>query len=287
MRASSPETAKSRVIATLEAKGIPSLSDDEVSKITFLPADLSQPSLGLDDKTVDEMLRDLTVVIHSAWAVNFNIGVRSFEQQHIRGARNLINLCLRARTRQPARFYFCSSISAAAGTPLPAVIREAHVDDLAHAQNMGYARSKLVTEHIVKAAAEKTGMVASVLRIGQIVGDTANGLWNTTEAIPLMIQSVKTLQALPELDEVRFNLPPLPTLNGADDPSFRPLHGFPSTWWQGRWWSCLEWASLTTRRDPPRSTMSKTTGFSTGRSISSRHWARQVLTSRLFHSRSG
>lgn len=191
----------------MEAKGIPSLSDDEVSKITFLPADLSQPSLGLDEKTVDELLHNLTVVIHSAWAVNFNIGVRSFEQQHIRGAYNLINLCLRTKTRKPARFYFCSSISAAAGTPLPAVIQESHIDDLSHAQNMGYARSKLVTEQIVKAAAEKTDIVASVLRIGQIVGDTTNGQWNTTEAIPLMIQSVNALQALPELDEVRLTPP--------------------------------------------------------------------------------
>lgn len=149
------------------------------------------------------------MVIHSAWAVNFNLGVRSFESQHIRGAYNLINLCLRtnmttSRRRQlpPARFYFCSSISAAAGTPLPATIEERHIEELAHAQAMGYARSKLVTEHMVQAAAAKTGMVASVLRIGQIVGDTKKGLWNTTEAIPLMLQTAKTLGVLPALEEV-------------------------------------------------------------------------------------
>lgn len=207
VRASTPDAARSRVMATLEAKGLPALHSSDLSKITFLPADLSQSSLGLDDKTLDEILRCLTVVIHSAWAVNFNIGVRSFESQHIRGAYNLITLCLQTKTTQPARFYFCSSISAAAGTPLPAVIEECYIEDLSHAQNMGYARSKLVTEHIVKAADEKTGMVASVLRIGQIVGDTVNGLWNTTEAIPLMLQSVNVLGALPELDEVSDYLP--------------------------------------------------------------------------------
>lgn len=189
-------------MATLEAKGLPALHGDNLSKVTFLPADLSQSSLGLDENIIDEILHHLTVVIHSAWAVNFNLGVRSFESQHIRGAYNLINLCLQTKTIAPARFYFCSSISAAAGTPLPAVIGECHIEDLSHAQNMGYARSKLVTEHIVEAAGKKTGMVASVLRIGQIVGDTNNGLWNTTEAIPLMIQSVNAFGALPELDEV-------------------------------------------------------------------------------------
>lgn len=195
--------------ATLEAKGIAPLQDDELGRVTFLSADLSKASLGLDEVTLEELSSRLTVVVHSAWAVNFNLGVRSFESQHIRGAYNLITLCLRAKTRRPARFYFCSSISAAAGTPLPATIQECHIDDLSHAQAMGYARSKLVTEHIIRAAVEKTGMVASVLRIGQIVGDARNGLWNTTEAIPLMLQTAKTLGALPALEEVRVGLTPL------------------------------------------------------------------------------
>ena len=82
------------------------------------------------------------------------------------------------------------------------MIAEAHVPELAHAQNMGYARSKLVTERIVKAAAEQTGMVATVLRVGQIIGDSEQGIWNTTEAIPLMIQSAVTMGALLALDEV-------------------------------------------------------------------------------------
>lgn len=202
VRASTQDEAKSRVITTFEAKGIPPLQDEEISRVTFLPADLSQETLGLDETTVEEILRSLTVVIHSAWAVNFNLGVRSFESQHIKGAYNLINLCLRTKTRGPARFYFCSSISAAAGTPLPATIQECHIEDLSHAQSMGYARSKLVTEHMVKAAVDRTGITASVLRIGQIVGDTSKGSWNTTEAIPLMIQTAKTMGALPALDEV-------------------------------------------------------------------------------------
>ncbi|KAL3470953.1 hypothetical protein BJX99DRAFT_238410 [Aspergillus californicus] len=50
-------------------------------------------------------------------------------------------------------------------------------------------------------------MVAKVLRISQIVGDTATGKWNTTEAIPLMLQTAHTLKALPALDETPSWLP--------------------------------------------------------------------------------
>lgn len=72
---------------------------------------------------------------------------------------------------------------------------------------MGYARSKWVAEHIIKAAALSTGMEARVLRSGQIIGDSVMGLWNSTEAIPLMFRAAVTLGALPALDETPSWLP--------------------------------------------------------------------------------
>ena len=45
------------------------------------------------------------------------------------------------------------------------------------------------------------------LRIGQIVGDGKMGLWNDTEAVPLIIRSALTLKVLPALDETESWLP--------------------------------------------------------------------------------
>ncbi|GKT65614.1 NRPS-like enzyme [Colletotrichum tofieldiae] len=205
-RASSPEEAERRVIASVTSKGL-SLSDSDKAKIKYLPTNLSLPDLGLPEDAIAELRKTLTTVIHSAWAVNFNLGVASFEAQHIRGVHNLLNFCLNTETVKPARLFFCSSVSAAAGTPIPARIRETYVENLEHAQNMGYARSKVVTEHVVKAAATKTGMVARVLRLGQIVGDSEGGVWNQTEAIPLMIRSAKVIKALPALEETPSWMP--------------------------------------------------------------------------------
>jgi thioester reductase-like protein len=72
---------------------------------------------------------------------------------------------------------------------------------------MGYARSKWVAEHIVHAAAAATGIEARVLRSGQIIGDSVLGLWNPTEAIPLMFRASQTLGVLPALDETPSWLP--------------------------------------------------------------------------------
>lgn len=44
-------------------------------------------------------------------------------------------------------------------------------------------------------------MAARVLRVGQIVADQSSGIWNDTEAIPLMLQAATTIGALPTLNE--------------------------------------------------------------------------------------
>lgn len=72
---------------------------------------------------------------------------------------------------------------------------------------MGYARSKWVAENIVIAAAKSTGMEARVLRSGQIIGDSVKGIWNSTEAIPLMFRAAHTFGALPALNETPWWLP--------------------------------------------------------------------------------
>ncbi|KAF2164455.1 hypothetical protein M409DRAFT_56717 [Zasmidium cellare ATCC 36951] len=200
VRAPGQASAGARVMKSLEARNI-RLTDHELSKLRAVPSDFSQADLGLEAHDLEHLMSTLTCVIHSAWAVNFNLGVRSFEAQHVRGTYNLINLCLRSRLASPARFYFCSSVSAASGTPKPATITEKAIEDLKHAQNMGYGRSKLVTEHITRNAMRSTGMTARVLRIGQLSGDTSSADWNETEAIALMVRSALTTGVLPDLDE--------------------------------------------------------------------------------------
>ncbi|KAJ5930389.1 hypothetical protein N7466_005882 [Penicillium verhagenii] len=206
VRAPGPAAAGARLSNAFAERQIP-LTDSEASKLHAVPSDLSQANLGLNSFVIEHLLSTATSIIHSAWAVNFNLGVRSFEQQHIRGTHNLINFCLRSKLPLPARFFFCSSVSTASNTPKPATIRETLIEDLSHAQTIGYGRSKLVTEHITHNAMCQTGMHARVLRIGQLGGDTKNAQWNDKEAVALMFRSALTTGALPALDETPSWLP--------------------------------------------------------------------------------
>ncbi len=180
-----------RTLESLAARGV-TVPEGRVESFS---ADLTRPDLGLDP----ELLRDVNLVIHNAWSVNFNMGVASFENQ-IQGARNLIDFSFKSN----ARFFLVSSVSAAVRSGL--VIPESHLEHLTDAQEMGYARSKLVAERLCQHA-QRAGLDARVLRVGQIAGDTQLGQWNATEAIPLMIRSAVAIGALPTLDDTLNWLP--------------------------------------------------------------------------------
>lgn len=178
------------------------LSPAAKRKLVALPCDLADTNnLGLDNSMFIKLKRSVTHVMHCAWSVNFNWALESFEKSYIAASRNLLDFCLGVEGPRPASFAFCSSISTIARTP-GNWVREALPESLSYAQNIGYAQSKLVTENIVIRAAHQTGMSARVLRAGQIVADSTHGIWNASEAIPMIVQMAKTINALPLLDDI-------------------------------------------------------------------------------------
>ncbi|KAK9490738.1 male sterility protein-domain-containing protein [Lipomyces doorenjongii] len=173
------------------------LPPEQVAKIAAYPSDFSRPDLGLPSDVYNNLLSTLTTVIHSAWAVKFNFGIKSFEQHHINGTHYFDPALSRREDHFSSGVLFL----------LVDLHGRRPVLKFEHAQNMGYAKSKLVTEHIVERASEQYGLHARVIRIGQIVGDSVNGHWNDTKAIPLMIRSALMLKALPALDETPSWIP--------------------------------------------------------------------------------
>lgn len=181
------------VIQSLIARDL-HVTVDQISKIISLYSILDQKNLGLDEETFNQIQSTTTHIIHAAWPVNFNLPLSEFES-HIHGLHNLIQLSLSVPQPNPAVLLFCSSIS----TTLQSVgeIPEAPAN-LTDAY-MGYGQSKLIGEHIV-ANARNSGANAYSLRIGQVSGHSKKGLWNDSEALPLLIRSALTLKALPDLN---------------------------------------------------------------------------------------
>lgn len=187
-----------RVIDSMQSRGVLPKDRNLLSKITAFVGDLQNPEFGASDPSVyAQMLNDVGLIIHVAWPVNFNISLSSFEP-HIAGLHNLLQFSLAVHRHEPARLLFCSSISTAFRTKTPASIPEAPIEDFSQASRTGYGQSKLVGEQIVRNAA-RIGANTDVLRIGQVVGDQQNGIWNDTEFIPSIIRSALALRTLPSM----------------------------------------------------------------------------------------
>lgn len=200
VRASSPEAARDRVVKSLFQRR--KLSFDNSDPILCLPTKLSERNLGLDPEVYASLIRSTTLIIHAAWAVNFSMRLRSFENDHIAGLYNLINFALQSPRPNPPRFLFCSSIATVLGQPSLKPIPETVSYEPLAASALGYSRSKWVAEAICSHAhltTEMHGRIA-ILRIGQLCGDTQSGIWNMSEAWPLMLSSLNVTQCLPRLE---------------------------------------------------------------------------------------
>lgn len=198
VRAADEAHAKQRVKTSLADRCVlQSLTVDQRSKLRCLPFDQADQQLGLASEVYNELTSNkshvrLRAVIHCAWSVNFNLHLSSFEQDCLAGVHNLLCLC---KLAGGAVFSICSSVSTVARCPLAHVPET--LPDLAWAQSMGYAQSKCVAEHVSARAADP-----------KMLGvPTRFGIWNTTEAIPLMLQSALTVGALLTLNEQPSWLP--------------------------------------------------------------------------------
>lgn len=139
-------------------------------------------------------------MIHNAWPVNFNHALRSFEPQALRSTHTLLSLAATSPLSPKPRVTFISSIAAALrGTPSHAIPEK--LVPWRAVEAMGYAQSKWVAERICEAAAEKVvGARVSVVRVGQVCGDTVHGMWNASEAVPTTVRAALTVGALPVVE---------------------------------------------------------------------------------------
>lgn len=175
-------------------------SQENESRVEFLQVEYGQSDFGLPARKYEELLNSVDTIVHSAWKVNFNHSLESFEPVHIRGVRNLVDLQIQS-PRKP-RIVFISSTSSVSRWPTlgdnKGPIPDSFITNFDAAQFMGYGESKHVAEHILHDVGERAGVLSTILRVGQIAGPlSSNGVWNEDEWVPALIKSSKALGCLP------------------------------------------------------------------------------------------
>ena len=152
----------------------------DTQRVDFIEVNYGRSQLGLLHARFSEMTSVVHMMILSAWKVDFNYSLESFEAVHVQGVRHLVDWSL-CSTRNPRIIYISSTSSVGNWSslyqdePLPkTLIFDHHV-----AQETGYAESKHVAECILGIASEKSGAPIGILWVGQIAGPMASpGVWN-------------------------------------------------------------------------------------------------------------
>ncbi|KAL6709782.1 hypothetical protein ACN47E_001211 [Coniothyrium glycines] len=206
VRGTDEQAARERVSKALEQRGFESLFDTGLTndKVKVLPAQLSDDRLGLKDDTYNVLAKQATSIIHVAWTVNFRLKLRSFVQDNIAGVRNLLNLALQSGRSLPPRFTYCSSTASIMNGKLDPTgyLPERILSEPSSSSPLGYSQSKWVAEHICAEAHKRTRLRGrlSVVRVGQLAGDSVAGVWNTKEAWPMMLSTAHLIHCLPDLN---------------------------------------------------------------------------------------
>ncbi|KAL1988059.1 hypothetical protein VTN96DRAFT_1090 [Rasamsonia emersonii] len=178
-------------------------------RVTFLTADLSEPqTLGLPTEVYQTLRETVTLIIHNAWLVDFNLPLQSFESQ-LAGVVNLA--VLDGQSTRRAAFVFLSSISATMNFDLTGtannnkVVPEAILTDIDTPAPVGYAESKYIAERLLEAASTQLNLRQKpvILRLGQIAGAARSaGRWNPTDWIPRLILGSRQLGVIPNSLEI-------------------------------------------------------------------------------------
>ncbi|KAJ7485053.1 putative aminoadipate reductase [Mycena galericulata] len=157
-------------------------------KLYLVEGRTEQPNLAINSKLYNEIRSSVTLIIHNAWQLDFNLTLGSFSP-HVAGTRHLVDLALSSAVL--SKIVFTSSIAAIGSGldsgPIPHEITYASVGAL------GYGQSKFVAEQVIN----RSGLHTASLRIGQLYGGLPKGVWSTTDWFPILVKTSMTLGHLP------------------------------------------------------------------------------------------
>ena len=161
-------------------------------RISAVTGDLTEPNLGLGAE-FETLSRRCDAVIHNGANVNYILNFKQLRAANVVATQD----ALRIAEAADAPFLFVSTLRLfdhrVDGTP----IRETDPIDPGQAVRIGYARSKMMSERLVAAAANR-GLRTAVFRPGLMCGDGQIGAPNPQDAVTLLIRACVTLGAAPD-----------------------------------------------------------------------------------------
>lgn len=195
VRAFDQKTAQERLENNLKRY---SLWNEKISsRIIPVVGDLSQPKLGLDPESFQNLAQTIDLIYHSAATLNYVYPYSAMKPANVLGTQEVLRLACQAKTKP---VHYVSSVAVfEAAAYAGQVVRES--DRFEHWQGicLGYSQTKWVAEKLVKLA-QARGLPVSIYRPPLIAGHSKTGISNTDDFICLMLKGCIEMGSFPALD---------------------------------------------------------------------------------------
>ncbi len=210
VRAADRETARQRL--RREWWDWPELRAGLGGRISALPGDICLPRLGLNAPDYQQLLCQVTHIIHAAADVRLFAPPEDLHQVNVSGTRQLLELaCAAHQDHALQRFAHVSTAYVAGARSGP--VAEAELTDQ-YGFSSPYERSKYEAEQLVRAAgspAAAAPLPISIFRPAMIVGDSRSGAVKSFNTLyyPLRLYLTGRLRIAPARPDLRVALVPV------------------------------------------------------------------------------
>jgi len=199
------ESAQQRLEQHLRAYSL--WKNDFSARIIPVLGDLSQPQLGLSDKTFNDLAKTIDLIYHNGAWVNAIYPYSLLKKTNVDGTAEVLRLASLSQTKP---LHFISTIAVFFSHTADQTILEATPPN----PNLkgGYKQSKWVAEHLVLAA-QKRGLPTCIYRLGRVMGDSKTGI--TQNLNDLLISMLKVCILLKKYPDWNTDLSLIPVDYGA------------------------------------------------------------------------
>ncbi len=194
MRAETLEEAEKRLFENSEYYGL-TWSEEEKSRIALILGDLSQPRLGLDEKTWRQLENEIDAVYHNAAYVHHVLPYSQLKKTNVGGTHEILRLAYSGKVKPVC---FVSTVSIFSSLADRTMIDESSdIEHERHFEDDGYSASKWVAEKSVMTAGEK-GLPYNIFRLGTVTGHSKTGACNRDDLFYRFLRTCIRTGCFPE-----------------------------------------------------------------------------------------
>ncbi|KAL1857569.1 hypothetical protein VTK73DRAFT_8041 [Phialemonium thermophilum] len=211
VRAKTAYQGRQRILDNLDKYRLTNtLDSSQLSRIIPVVGDLSQPYLGLDDRSYSELARSISVIFHLGAQVNYNQPYSTHRPANVVGTFNILKLATSCRLKP---VHYSSSIAAFGPTDMlgkKVVCERDDIDEYIATipYETGYGQSQWVADKMVLAAIDR-GLPAAVYRFGFVLCDDVTGVGNKDDYMGRLMSDTCSLGIYPSLPSQRKELLPV------------------------------------------------------------------------------